>query len=134
VALFQQRSIFAFLLNHHIDTASTSTCATANDGHGMTTPRWYQKTISITAPSRGCHLITPDILKAVKDELASIHIGMANIFIQHTSASLTINENADSDVRRDMEVALNRIGQDFLDFLLPFQYKPSLIVLIYFHV
>jgi len=73
------------------------------------TPKWYQKSISITAPSRGCHLITSDIQKEVKEELSSIDIGMANLFIQHTSASLTVNENADPDVRRDMEVALNKI-------------------------
>jgi secondary thiamine-phosphate synthase enzyme len=72
-------------------------------------PRWYQKQISITAPSRGCHLITSDIVKSVQTELSSIKIGMANIFIQHTSASITINENADPDVRRDLEVALNKI-------------------------
>jgi len=74
-------------------------CA-AKNYDDMTTPRWYQKTISITAPSRGCHLITSEIVRAVKDELPTIQIGMANIFIQHTSASLTINENADPDVRR----------------------------------
>jgi len=77
----------------------------------MATPQWYQKEISITAPSRGCHLITSDITKAVKDELPRIKVGLANLFIQHTSASLTVNENADPDVRRDMEVALNKIGE-----------------------
>jgi len=75
----------------------------------MSTPRWFQKQISITAPSRGCHLITSDVVNAIKDDLSTINIGMANLFIQHTSASLTINENADPDVRRDMEVALNKI-------------------------
>ena len=75
----------------------------------MTAPRWYQKTISVSAPSRGCHLITSDILKAIKDELSSIKIGMANIFIQHTSASLTINENADKDVRRCVYIVLRKI-------------------------
>lgn len=72
-------------------------------------PRWFQHEISITAPSRGCHLITSDIQKAIKGDLSSINIGMCNIFVQHTSASLTINENADPDVRRDMEVALNKL-------------------------
>ena len=42
-------------------------------------------------------------------DLSQIKIGMANLFVQHTSASLTINENADPDVRRDMEVALNKL-------------------------
>ena len=72
-------------------------------------PQWFQKDITITAPSRGCHLITSDINKAIKDDLAKIKIGLANLFIQHTSASLTVNENADPDVRRDMETALNKI-------------------------
>jgi len=62
-------------------------------------PRWYQKEIEITAPSRGCHLITKNINDSMKDELKTIKIGMANLFIKHTSASLTINENADPDVR-----------------------------------
>mmetsp|Transcript_494 Transcript_494/g.941 ORF Transcript_494/g.941 Transcript_494/m.941 type:complete len:158 (+) Transcript_494:1-474(+) len=73
------------------------------------TPVWYQHEISITAPSRGCHLITSQIQNAIKDDILGIKIGMANLFIMHTSASLTINENADPDVRRDMEVALNKI-------------------------
>ena len=70
---------------------------------------WAQHEISITAPSRGCHLITSEVNKAIQKDITGIKIGMANLFIQHTSASLTINENADPDVRRDMEVALNRM-------------------------
>ena len=63
-------------------------------------PQWYQHDISITAPSRGCHLITSQVNNAIRDDMSNIKIGMANLFIQHTSASLTINENADPDVRR----------------------------------
>lgn len=59
------------------------------------TPLWFQHRISVTAPKRGCHLITGDILKAAGDDIRKIDIGMCNLFIQHTSASLTINENAD---------------------------------------
>jgi secondary thiamine-phosphate synthase enzyme len=76
-----------------------------------TQPRWFQHELSITAPSRGCHLITSDVQKAVGNDMKQIKMGMCNLFIQHTSASLTINENADPDVRRDMEVALNKIGE-----------------------
>jgi thiamine phosphate synthase YjbQ (UPF0047 family) len=47
---------------------------------------------------------------AIREDMSNIKIGMANLFIQHTSASLTINENADPDVRIDMELALNKIG------------------------
>ncbi len=88
------------------------------DGNGMAptstaaaggVPRWFQHELSITAPSRGCHLITSQVTKTIGQDLANIRVGMCNLFIQHTSASLTINENADPDVRRDMEVALNRI-------------------------
>ena len=63
-------------------------------------PKYFQHEISITAPSRGCHLITNDIMKAASKDMSAIKIGMCNLFIQHTSASLTINENADPDVRR----------------------------------
>jgi secondary thiamine-phosphate synthase enzyme len=72
-------------------------------------PLWFQHEISITAPSRGCHLITSTILKTIASDLPQIDIGLCNLFVQHTSASLTINENADPDVRRDMEVALNNL-------------------------
>jgi len=69
---------------------------------------WFQKKIQITAPRRGCHLVTSQIRDAVP-EMKDFDIGMANLFIQHTSASLTINENCDPDVRSDMEKALNKI-------------------------
>ncbi|CAM9208193.1 unnamed protein product, partial [Ascophyllum nodosum] len=72
------------------------------------TAGWAQRTITITAPRRGCHLITADINKQVP-ELGAFRVGMVNIFLKHTSASLTINENADPDVRTDMEAALNQI-------------------------
>lgn len=96
---------------------STSSCSAAEDTNNMprektpskAMPQWYQQEISITAPSRGCHLITNKIYDAIRNDLSGIKIGMANLFIQHTSASLTINENADPDVQRDMEVALNKI-------------------------
>ena len=63
---------------------------------------WLQKQVSLTPKSRGFHLVTDEIL-AQLPELLSIKVGLAHFFIQHTSASLTINENADSSVRRDME-------------------------------
>jgi secondary thiamine-phosphate synthase enzyme len=70
---------------------------------------WYQHSVTITAPKRGCHLITSNILQAIQPDLKTINIGLCNLFMQHTSASLTINENADPDVRLDMETALNRM-------------------------
>jgi secondary thiamine-phosphate synthase enzyme len=69
---------------------------------------WFQKTVTITAPGRGCHLVTDEIMRQVP-ELATYSIGMANLFLQHTSASLCLNENADPDVQLDLEDALNQI-------------------------
>lgn len=68
---------------------------------------WYQKEISLSEKSRGFHLITNEVLRALP-ELKQIKIGMFNLFIKHTSASLTINENADATVREDFERYFNR--------------------------
>ncbi len=67
----------------------------------------YQKEIIISEKRRGFHLITKDILNEIP-EIKSISRGLMHIFIQHTSASLTINENADPDVRIDMETHFNK--------------------------
>jgi secondary thiamine-phosphate synthase enzyme len=68
---------------------------------------WLQKEIKLNQKNRGFHLVTDEILRQVP-ELAKIKIGLMNIFIQHTSASLTINENADPTVRADFESFFNR--------------------------
>jgi len=74
---------------------------------------WVQRNVALTARARGCHLVTREVLTALP-ELATLRTGLLHIFIQHTSASLTINENADSDVRRDLESSLNAIApEDF---------------------
>lgn len=67
----------------------------------------FQKTISLRARSRGFHLITDEILVAFP-EIADLKVGMLQVFIQHTSASLTINENADPTVRKDFEMWFNK--------------------------
>ena len=69
---------------------------------------WSQKTIRIGPYPRGFHLITREVISAVP-ELQDVRIGILQVFLQHTSASLTINENADPGVRTDMETALNRL-------------------------
>lgn len=66
-----------------------------------------QKTIQLKARSRGFHLITREILSEIP-EIQEITTGIAHIFIQHTSASLTINENADPTVRQDFETYFTR--------------------------
>ncbi|KAK3028989.1 hypothetical protein RJ639_038192 [Escallonia herrerae] len=72
-------------------------------------PKWAQKTITLPPQRRGCHLVTPKILKEIGQDLSGFKCGLAHLFLQHTSASLTINENYDSDVRDDTETFLNRI-------------------------
>lgn len=69
---------------------------------------WLQKTIVLAQKSRGCHLITDEVLGALP-ELLTIDAGLLHLFIQHTSASLTINENTDADVRSDLEDILHRL-------------------------
>jgi secondary thiamine-phosphate synthase enzyme len=68
---------------------------------------WFQKTIGLKARPRGFHLITEEILRQLP-ELKHVSVGMLNVFIKHTSASLTINENADPTVRQDFESFFNR--------------------------
>ncbi len=67
---------------------------------------WIQKQITISAKGRGFHLLTHEVLQNLP-ELKRINIGLLHLFIQHTSASLAINENADPDVRTDMEAYFN---------------------------
>ncbi len=67
----------------------------------------FQKEITLKQKTRGFHLVTNEILSHLP-ELKNISSGIAQVFIKHTSASLTINENADPTVRADMETYFNR--------------------------
>mmetsp|Transcript_14369 Transcript_14369/g.43398 ORF Transcript_14369/g.43398 Transcript_14369/m.43398 type:complete len:145 (+) Transcript_14369:5498-5932(+) len=66
-----------------------------------------QQQITLKAARRGCHLVTDQVLGAIQKDLSQFSAGLCHIFIQHTSASLTINENCDPDVRKDMETFLS---------------------------
>ncbi len=77
---------------------------------------WFQNTIELPAVRRGYHLVTQRILDSIP-ELSQIQVGWVQVFIQHTSASLTINENADPDVRIDFETAMNHAVPDDLDYV-----------------
>ena len=68
---------------------------------------WFQKTIMIEGKNRGFHLITNQILDQIP-EISEFKIGMLHLFLKHTSASLTINENADPTVREDLENHFNQ--------------------------
>src|SRR4029079_1233776 len=72
---------------------------------------WVQRQISLSPRSRGCHLITREIAQAMP-EIGELKVGLLHVFIRHTSASLTINENADRDVRTDMESSLNHLAPE----------------------
>ena len=73
--------------------------------------KWHQTEITLPAFRRGCHLITSYVLQAVP-ELKSCQTGLMHVFIRHTSASLSINENADPDVPKDLSMALDRLAPE----------------------
>jgi secondary thiamine-phosphate synthase enzyme len=68
---------------------------------------WLQREITLEPRPRGFHLVTRELLDALP-EIRSLSVGMLHLLIQHTSASLTLNENASPDVRRDFETWFNQ--------------------------
>jgi secondary thiamine-phosphate synthase enzyme len=70
--------------------------------------RWHQCRFTLAARRRGFHLVTQEILSSIP-EVESYSVGLLHLFLLHTSASLTVNENADPDVRVDMEAVFNRV-------------------------
>jgi secondary thiamine-phosphate synthase enzyme len=68
---------------------------------------WLQREITLRARERGFHLVTREVLEALP-ELGDVRAGLLHLFIRHTSASLTLNENASSDVRDDFEAHFDR--------------------------
>jgi len=68
---------------------------------------WVQRTIPLQARPRGFHLVTAEVLDAIP-ELREISVGILHLLIQHTSASLTLSENASAEVRRDFEAWFDR--------------------------
>lgn len=77
---------------------------------------WIRTQLELAPRRRGFHLITGEIESALP-EIDDLATGLLHVFICHTSASLTINENADPDVRQDMETALNRVCPEHRDFV-----------------
>ncbi|MGI9277035.1 MAG: secondary thiamine-phosphate synthase enzyme YjbQ [Endozoicomonas sp.] len=78
---------------------------------------WFQKLILLQPRGRGFHIVTHEI-EAQLPELASYRAGLCHLFIQHTSASLTLNENADPDVRHDMEQHCSQAIPENADYYL----------------
>jgi secondary thiamine-phosphate synthase enzyme len=77
---------------------------------------WFQKTLELPPYRRGFHLITSHVVEAL-EELRRIEIGWLHVFIQHTSASVSINENADPDVAADLEASFNAIAPEDFDYV-----------------
>lgn len=75
---------------------------------------WHQTELTLRPQPRGFHLITREVLSALP-ELAGLRVGLLHVFIQHTSASLTVSENASPDVRRDFERYFNHVVPDGWD-------------------
>jgi secondary thiamine-phosphate synthase enzyme len=67
---------------------------------------WVQRELALRAYPRGFHLVTREVLSALP-EIGELRVGLLHLLIQHTSASLTLNENASPDVRRDFEAWSN---------------------------
>ena len=76
---------------------------------------WIQTPLTLEPRPRGFHLVTDEIVAAVP-ELRSLQVGLAVVFMQHTSASLTLNENASPDVRRDFAAWFDRAVPDDADY------------------
>ena len=76
---------------------------------------WVQREVVLRARPRGFHVVTDEIVSELP-ELASLRVGMAHVFIKHTSASLTLNENVSPDVRRDFAEWFDRAVPDGADY------------------
>src|SRR3954470_15909368 len=76
---------------------------------------WHQTEVRLRPRPRGFHLVTDEILDAVP-ELGDVRVGLATLFMRHTSASLTLNENASPDVRRDFSAWFDRAVPDGADY------------------
>jgi secondary thiamine-phosphate synthase enzyme len=74
---------------------------------------WFQRTLTLPQQRRGFHLITQAVLRTLP-ELQTLKVGWLHLFLQHTSASLTLNENASPEVRTDLENSINSlVPEDF---------------------
>ena len=76
---------------------------------------WAQHEVVLEPRPRGFHLVTEEVVRGVP-ELESLRVGMAHVFIRHTSASLTLNENADPSVRRDFREWFDRAVPEDADY------------------
>jgi len=90
---------------------NTTAAASAAEAPAAPSTAWDQRTIRLPSKPRGCHVMTREIAKQVP-EIQNFEVGMANFFLLHTSASLTINENASPDVPLDLNDALDKLAPE----------------------
>ena len=76
---------------------------------------WQQRILKLAPRARGFHLVTGEVLEGMP-EIGELRVGLLHLFIQHTSASLAINENADPDVRGDLERHFNVMVPEHADY------------------
>ncbi len=76
---------------------------------------WHQREVRLRPRPRGFHLVTDEVVGAVP-ELRELRVGLAHLFLRHTSASLTLNENASADVRRDFAAWFDRAVPDGAEY------------------
>ncbi|MCP9488272.1 MAG: secondary thiamine-phosphate synthase enzyme YjbQ [Solirubrobacteraceae bacterium MAG38_C4-C5] len=75
---------------------------------------WAQRTVELEARPRGFHLVTDEVVRALGDDLRGVRIGLAHLHLLHTSAALTLNENASPDVLRDFRTWFDdAVPEDF---------------------
>ncbi|KAI1808424.1 UPF0047-domain-containing protein [Daldinia bambusicola] len=92
-------------------SASSSSIAAGTPPTPTTMSGWFQKQFALPPRSRGSYLVTDHVVKELP-ELRAYKIGLLNLFVQHTSCALSLNENWDDDVRADMSDALDRIAPE----------------------
>lgn len=96
------------------------------------TTTYSQHPLVLPSLGRGSHLITPFIQSSLKKEIDGIQCGLLHLFVQHTSCALSLNENWDEDVRRDMSDALDKIVvEDNVSFF--FKESSPYFLLLLFH-
>jgi len=93
------------------DRRSLQSQVEATSGKDRIKMGWKQHEVILRPRPRGFHIVTREILAQIPD-LGAISVGLAHVFIQHTSASLALNENADPEVRVDMERYFNRLAPE----------------------
>ncbi|PWN99628.1 hypothetical protein FA09DRAFT_337143 [Tilletiopsis washingtonensis] len=76
----------------------------------------WQKTFTLSSRSKGVHLVTDEVMQHIGAGVKECKVGLLQLFIQHTSAGLSLNENYDSDVRKDMDMVFDKIVPESLPY------------------